>query len=143
MMELDEITGAIIDCSIKIHIELGPGLLESAYRKCLAYELQKLGYHVEQEWPIPLVYETLRIEVAYKADLMVEGLVLVEVKGKESLHSRDKAQMLSQLRLLNLRVGLLINFHEILLKDGIRRVVNDYREPDDEGEDLENVPDFK
>ena len=143
MMELDEITGAIIDCSIKIHIELGPGLLESAYRKCLAYELQKLGYHVEQEWPIPLVYETLRIEVAYKADLMVEGLVLVEVKGKESLHSRDKAQMLSQLRLLNLRVGLLINFHEILLKDGIRRVVYDYREPDDEGEDLENVPDFK
>ena len=142
MSNLNKITSDIIGCAIKVHRKLGPGLLESAYRKCLAYELQKLGYHVEQEWPVPLVYETLRVDLAYKADLLVEGLVLVEAKGKDALHPRDKAQLLSQLRLLNLQVGLLINFHEVLLKDGIRRVVNDYREPDAPIVKTEGVPDL-
>jgi GxxExxY protein len=102
--------------------------LESAYRVCLAYELTKLGLRAELEKPIPVIYEGVKLECGFRADVLVEGLVIVECKAKEKLHPVDQAQVMSHLRLLDLRVGLLINFHEMVLKDGIKRVVNNFQE---------------
>jgi GxxExxY protein len=126
-VDLNRITSDVIGCAIKVHRRLGPGLLESAYQICLEYELQKLGYQVDREKPVPLIYDDVKLDCGFRADLMVQGLVLVECKAKESLHPVDKAQLLSHLRLLNLQVGLLINFHEVVVKDGIHRIVNNYR----------------
>ena len=117
--------------AIKVHRKLRPGLLESAYEACLAHELEKLGLHVERQKAVPLVYETVKLECALRADLLVEGRVVVELKCKEGLHPVDEAQLLSHLRLLNIPVGLLINFHVVMLKDGIRRMVNNYRDPEE------------
>ena len=127
-MKLNDITSAIIGSAIKVHKTLGPGLLESAYRVCLAYELEKLGMKVEQEKPVPVVYEGVQLDCGYRADLLVLGRVIVECKAKQLLHPVDHAQLMSHLRLLDLRVGLLINFHELVLKDGVKRMVNNYRE---------------
>ncbi len=127
-MKLNEITSAIIGTAIKVHKALGPSLLESAYRVCLAYELQKMGFTVEQEKPVPVVYEGVKLECGFRADLLVQGLVVVECKAKNKLHPVDQAQLMSHLRLLDLQVGLLINFHELVLKDGLQRIVNNYRE---------------
>ena len=110
-------------------VELGPGLLESAYEACLAYELQKLGLRVERQKPVPLIYEQVKLECGFRADLVVESRVVVETKCKDVLHPVDDAQLLSHLRLLNISVGLLINFHVVSLRTGIRRMVNNYREP--------------
>jgi GxxExxY protein len=127
-MTLNDLTSAIIGAAIKVHRTLGPGLLESAYRVCLKYELEKLGLHVEEEKPIAVIYDEIKLECGFRADLLVEGRVVVECKAKEKLHPVDKAQVASHLRLLGLQVGLLINFHELLLKDGIQRIVNNYQE---------------
>jgi GxxExxY protein len=127
-MSLNDITHAIIGAAIKVHKALGPGLLESAYEACVAYELQKLGLRVERQKPIPVVYEGVHLECGFRADLLVEGQVIAELKAKDGLHPIDEAQLLSHLRLLNLRVGLLINFNVLVLKDGVKRMVNDYRE---------------
>ena len=127
-MQINEITSAIIGAAIKVHRFLGPGLLESAYRVCLAYEIQKLGISVVQEKPIPVIYEEVKLECGFRADLLVAGLVIVECKAKEKLHPIDKAQVLSHLRLTNLQIGLLINFHELVLKNGIHRIANNYQE---------------
>ncbi len=129
-MQLNDLTSTIIGAAIKVHRALGPGLLESAYRTCLAYELTKLGLRVQQEEPIPVIYEGVRLECAFRADLLIEGLVIVECKAKVAVHPVDKAQLASHLRLMKLQVGLLINFHEVVLKDGIHRIVNDYKEGD-------------
>jgi len=126
-VDLNRITSDVIGCAIKVHRRLGPGLLESAYQICLEYELRKLGYQVDREKPVPLIYDDVKLDCGFRADLMVQGLVLVECKAKESLHPVDKAQLLSHLRLLNLQVCLLINFHEVVVKDGIHRIVNNYR----------------
>ena len=127
-MTVNQITQQIIGAAITIHRKLGPGLLESACEACLAYELGKLGLRVERQRAVPLVYETVKMDCGFRADLIVEGKVIVEIKSKEQLHPVDEAQSLSHLRLLNLSVGLLINFHVVTLKDGVRRIVNDYRE---------------
>jgi GxxExxY protein len=127
-MQLNEITYAIIGAAMKVHRILGPGLLESAYEACLAYELQKLGLRVERQKPIPVIYEEVKLDCGFRADLLVEGCVVVECKAKEALHPIDGAQVLSHLRLLKLSVGLLINFHSVDLKGGIKRVVNNYQE---------------
>jgi GxxExxY protein len=127
-----DLTPQIIGAAIKIHRKLGPGLLESAYEACMAYEVEKLGLRVERQKPVPLIYETVKLDCGFRADLVVEGRVAVEMKCKEALHPVDEAQLLSHLRLLNIPVGLLINFHVVLLKDGIRRMVNNYREPAEE-----------
>ena len=127
-MKINDLTFTVIGAAMKVHRTLGPGLLESAYRICLAYELQKLGLKVEQEKPIPVIYEGVKLECGFRADLLVSGLVIVECKAKEKLHTVDVAQVMSHLRLLDLQVALLINFHEIVLKDGIQRVVNNYQE---------------
>lgn len=94
---VDEITSAVIGAAITVHRRLGPGLLESAYRACLAYELRKLGYRVKQEEPIPIVYDKVQLECGFKADLVVEDLVIVECKAKERFHPIDTAQLISHL----------------------------------------------
>ena len=129
-----DITSQIIGAAIKVHRRLGPGLLESAYEACLAYELEQLGFRVQRQKAVSLVYRTVRLECGFRADMVVEGRVVVEVKCKDALHPVDQAQILSYLRLLDIQIGLLINFHVILLKDGIKRVVNNYRELPEEEE---------
>lgn len=127
-MRASDLTPEIIGAAISIHRRLGPGLLESAYEACMAYELQELGLGVERQKAVPLIYNTVKLDCGFRADLIVEGKVAVELKCKEALHPVDEAQLLSHLRLLNLPVGLLINFHAVFLKDGIRRMVNNYQE---------------
>ena len=127
-MQINDLTSAIIGAAIKVHRTLGPGLLESTYRVCLAHELQKLGLRVEQEKPIPVIYDGIKLECGFRADLLVEDSVIVECKAKQELHPVDDAQLMSHLRILDLRIGLLINFHEIVLKDGIKRVANNYQD---------------
>ena len=123
------LTSDIIGAAIKVHRALGSGLLESAYETCLAYELQQLGRRVERQKPVPVIYEGVRLDCGFRADLIVDGAVAVELKCKDAFHFVDEAQLLSHLRLLNLRIGLLINFHVTLLKDGIKRMVDNYVEP--------------
>lgn len=129
-----DITSQIIGAAIRVHRKLGPGLLESAYEACLAYELEKLGFQVQRQKAVPLVYGMVKLECGFRADLVVNGRVVVEIKCKEALHPVDQAQLLSHLRLLDIQVGLLINFHVVLLKDGIKRIVNNYQEQPDEGD---------
>ena len=126
MSEVNQLTEAIIGAAIEVHKRLGPGLLESAYRICLAYELRKRGFEVIEEQPVPVIYDDVKLECGFRADLVVNGQVVVELKAKSAIHPVDKAQVLSQLRLLNLRFGLLINFHEERVVDGISRIVNGY-----------------
>ena len=127
-MTINEFTQAIIGAAIEVHRRLGPGLLESAYRVCLAYELRKRGFDVVEELPIPVVYDDVKLECGFRADLLVNRLVVVELKAKATIHPVDQAQTLSHLRLMNLNVGLLINFHEVKLVDGVHRIVNKYLE---------------
>jgi GxxExxY protein len=128
-MQINTITGQIIRSSYKIHSLLGPGLLESSYEACLFYELQKSGLRVERQVPLPLYYEEVRLDIGYRIDLLVENEVIVEIKAQESLLPVHHAQILSHLRLSRRQVGLLINFHEVSLKEGIVRKVNNYKEP--------------
>jgi GxxExxY protein len=116
----------VIGAAIRIHRQLGPGLLESAYEACLAYELQRLGKRVERQRPVPVFWEDVKLDCGFRADLVVDGKIVVELKCKEALHPVDEAQLLSHMRLLNIPLGLLINFHVVLLRDGIKRMVNNY-----------------
>lgn len=125
-MQTNELTHAIIGAAIKVHRRLGPGLLESAYQVCLAYELRKRGFEVEEEKPIPVVYDDVKLNCGFRADLVVNCQIVVELKAKSTIHPVDKSQVLSHLRLLKLRFGLLINFHEEKLIDGVSRIVNGY-----------------
>ena len=131
MLRNTDLTSEIIGAAIKIHRRLGPGLLESAYESCLAHELTKLGLRVERQKPVPVIYDSVKLDCGFRADLVVNGRVVVEAKCKEGLHPVDEAQLLSHLRLLNISVGLLINFHVVLLKDGIKRMVNNYQDLED------------
>lgn len=125
-MEDNDLTKEIIGAAIEVHRRLGPGLLESAYRTCLAYELRKRGFEVVEEKPVPVVYDDIKLDCGFRADLLVNDHVVVELKAKTAIHPVDKAQTLSHLRLLGLRIGLLINFHEAKLVDGVSRIVNGY-----------------
>ena len=124
MMELDDITGAVVDVSLKLHKELGPGLLESVYEAVLARVLEKRGLRVERQKAIRFEYEELVFEEGFRVDLLVEGRVVVELKSVEQLAPVHSKQLLTYLRLLNLPVGLLINFGAATLKEGLHRVVN-------------------
>lgn len=126
MTDVNQLTEAIIGAAIEVHKRLGPGLLESAYRICLAYELRKRGFELIEEKPVPVIYDDVKLECGFRADLVVNGQVVVELKAKSAIHLVDKAQVLSHLRLLNLRFGLLINFHEERVVDGVSRIVNGY-----------------
>lgn len=133
-MRLNALTDQIIGAAIHVHRKLGPGLLESAYQACLTYELEQLGLKVVREKPVPLIYGPVKLECGFRADLLVENAIVVEIKAKEALLPVDHAQVLSHLRLLDLRVGLLINFHVAMLKQGIHRIVNNYVEEAEEQE---------
>ena len=122
-MESNEITGEIINCAIKVHKTLGPGLLESVYEKCLAYELSKRGLKVEVQKEMPIVYEEIVFDKGYRIDLLVEDSVVVEFKSVSEMKPIYSAQTLTYLKLAKLKVALLINFNEILLKNGIKRLV--------------------
>ena len=122
-MERNEISGAIIDAAMKVHSALGPGLLESAYAACLRHELIKRGLRVKSEVPVPVVYDGIKLEAGYKLDLLVEDTVVVELKAIEALAPIHQAQIISYLKLAGKPIGLLINFHSLHLKDGIKRFV--------------------
>ena len=123
-MHENEISGIIIDCSLKVHKALGPGLLESVYQAALAYELRKHGLNVVTEQPIPVIYEDVKLEVGFRADLIVENKVIVEVKSIEAIAPVHSKILLTYLRLTEKKLGLLINFNVVLIKDGIKRVVD-------------------
>lgn len=125
MVELNEISGKVVDAALKVHSRLGPGLLESAYEACLAYELHRRGLQVERQVPLPIEYEGIKVEVGYRIDLLVEGSIIVELKGVEKIHPIHRAQLLSYLRLSRKRVGLLFNFNVTHLRNGIERLIND------------------
>lgn len=123
-MEINQISGAVVDAAMKVHTALGPGLLESAYEMCLIRELRKRGLRTESQVPIAVHYDGETLDAGYRADLVVEGLVLVELKSVELVLPIHKAQLLSYLRLSGMQVGLLINFNVEHLRDGIKRVIN-------------------
>ncbi|MCF8228372.1 MAG: GxxExxY protein [Bacteroidales bacterium] len=120
----NELSKVILEASLKVHRALGPGLLESSYEKCLLYELEKAGLFVEKQKPLPLVYETIKLDAGYRVDLLVEKKVIIEIKSVEVLNEVYLAQLLTYLKLSGCKLGLLINFNVALLKEGFRRVVN-------------------
>jgi GxxExxY protein len=122
-MEINDITQKILECSYKIHSKLGSGLLEKVYRECLAYELKKAGLLVEQEKPMPLIYEDVKLDCGYRIDILVEKKVVIELKVVENFAEEHIAQTLTYLRLSGCRVGLLLNFYKKSLKDGIKRLI--------------------
>ncbi len=122
--DLNEVSGLIVDTAVQIHMRLGPGLLESVYERILAYELTQRGLNVEQQVPVPIVYRSLRFEEGFRADLIVEKSVIVELKSVEKLSPVHGKQLLTYLKLMDYRLGLLINFGAPLLKDGIKRIAN-------------------
>ena len=125
-MNYNRITGGILDSAFKVHTFLGPGLLESVYLTCLAHELRKRAFKVEIQVPLPVHYDGIEVPLAYRIDLVVEDSVIVEIKAVEKLIAVHEAQLLSYLRLAKRKVGLIINFHEVHLRDGIRRLVNNF-----------------
>ncbi len=124
MKELDDITGAIVDSALKIHINLGPGLLESVYEMVLAKALNKRGLQCERQKPIHFEYDGILFDEGFRADLFIEERVIVELKSVEKVAPVHSKQLLTYLRLMNLPVGLLINFGEATLKEGLHRIVN-------------------
>jgi len=125
---LNEITEAVIGAAIAVHRELGPGLLESAYEACLAYELTERGLNVERQKGLPVIYRGVLLDCGYRIDLLVEGQVVVELKTVERVEPIHEAQLLSYLKLSGCKVGLLINFNVKVLKNGIKRLVYGFQE---------------
>lgn len=123
-MNENELSNKIIGAAIELHKVLGPGLLESAYENALAYELINLGLTLKQQVPMPFVYKEIKLDAGYRIDLLVENKLIIEIKAVETLAPVHFAQVLTYLRLSNLKLGLLINFNTKLLKDGIHRIVN-------------------
>lgn len=123
-MDLNIISGKIIECAIKVHKTLGSGLLESTYEVCLIYELRKAGLKAESQVYLPVIYDGIEIDAGYRIDILVENTVIVELKSVENLLPIHEAQLLTYLKLSNKKLGLLINFNVILLKTGIKRKMN-------------------
>jgi GxxExxY protein len=123
-MSENEIAAVIVDAALKIHKTLGPGLLESVYQATLVFELQKRGLSVEHQLALPVCYEEVRLELGFRVDLLVENKVVVEIKSVEGLVPVHRKQLQTYLRLMDKRLGLLINFNVELIRDGIQRVVN-------------------
>jgi len=119
-----ELTGQILGAAIEVHKQLGPGLLESTYQACLCHELELRGISFECQKPLPLEYKGIRLECGYRIDLLVADLVIVEIKSVEALAPIHAAQLLTYLKLTGVKVGFLINFNVVVLKDGIRRLVH-------------------
>jgi GxxExxY protein len=128
LRDLNEITRGIIAAAMEVHRHLGPGLLESAYQECVCYELSRMGLTFTREVHLPLSYKGLQLDCSYRVDLLVEDAVVVELKSIEQISRIHSAQLLTYLRASHKQVGLLINFNVLVLKDGIKRIVNDYTE---------------
>ena len=123
-MTYKEISYAVVGAALNVHKELGPGLLEKAYQECLCYEIAKLGLNVEKEIAMPLVYKGVRLDCSFRMDILVENKLVIETKTVSEINEIHTAQLLSYLKQGNYRLGLLINFNTVVLKNGIRRVVN-------------------
>ena len=123
-MDMNEITGHVVDAAIRVHTALGPGLLESAYQGCLYYKLAKRQLRVLKEVGLPVTYDGTKMDLGYRLDLLVEGMVVVEIKSVDAIHPIHTAQVLSYLKLSDKPVGLLLNFNVVRMKDGIYRYVN-------------------
>ncbi len=123
-MTENELSSVVFDCALKVHRALGPGLLESAYEECLFYELKKTGLEVQKQKPLPLIYEEVKLEVGYRLDILIENKLILEIKSVDALNDIHFAQLLTYLKLTNCKLGLLVNFNVVLIKNGIRRVVN-------------------
>ncbi|REG96488.1 GxxExxY protein [Flavobacterium aquicola] len=123
-MTENELSKIVFDCALKVHQTLGPGLLESAYEECLFYELKKTGLEIQKQKPLPLIYEEVRLDVGYRLDIIVENKLILEIKSVDALNDIHFAQLLTYLKLTNCKLGMLINFNVLLIKNGIKRVVN-------------------
>lgn len=123
-MDENAISKIVFDCALKVHKKLGPGLLESAYEKCLYYELDKFDLSMSKQKPLSLIYGDIRMDVGYRVDLFINNKVIVEIKAVETIANIHIAQLLTYLKLSNCKLGLLINFNVPLLKEGFRRIVN-------------------
>jgi len=123
-MDINDLTGEIISAAIKVHKVMGPGLFESVYEEVLAYELTKRGFKAERQVDVPVYYEDIKMDVGFRVDLFVNNKVIVEIKSVEKIIPLNKKQILNYIRLTGLEVGLLINFNEELLKDGLTRLIN-------------------
>lgn len=123
-MTENEVSNKIIGCAIEVHRQLGPGLLESAYQECLFYELKLANLSVEREKSMPIIYKEVKLDHGYRMDLLVENKVVVEIKTVEFLTDVHNAQLLTYLKLGNYKLGLLLNFHVAVLKNGIKRIIN-------------------
>lgn len=123
-MHENQIADGIVDAAFRVHRHFGPGLLESAYEACLAHELMSMGFDVQRQVALPLVYHGIKLDAGYRLDLWVDRMVIIEVKTVEEIHPVHMAQILTYLKLTGNRLGLIINFHSALLKNGMRRVVN-------------------
>jgi GxxExxY protein len=126
---LDQISRRIIGAAIEVHRHLGPGLLESAYQTCLAFELSQRGLRFEQQKSLPIQYKEVKLDCGYRMDFVVEDEIVVEIKAIETLLPIHEAQLLSYLRIAQKKVGLLINFHVPVLKSGLKRIVNEFPDP--------------
>ncbi len=123
-MTENEISAVAVDCIFKVHKKLGPGLLESAYEECVYYELCKTGLQVERQKGLPLIYNNIRLEIGYRVDLILNSKLIIEIKAVEAMNDVHKAQLITYLKLSGCKLGLLVNFNVSLIKDGIKRVVN-------------------
>jgi GxxExxY protein len=122
-MEINDITGKIIGCSIEVHKSLGPGLLESSYEECLAYELKQAGLKIERQVPVPVVYKEVKLNCGYRIDILVENCVIIELKSVDVLAPIHEAQILTYMKFAHKNIGLLINFNVTVLKNGIKRYI--------------------
>ena len=123
-MKENEIATKVIGIALDVHKQLGPGLLESTYKICLEYKLKEAGFHVECEKAIPVVFEGVKLECGYRVDLIVDKCLVIEIKSVDALNDIHLAQTLTYIKLGGFKLGLLINFNTLFLKDGIRRVIN-------------------
>jgi len=123
-----ELTGLVLKCAFKVHSNLGPGLLESVYQHCLAYELSRAGLAIEMERPLPVIYEGVKLNCGYRLDLVVENRLILEIKSVDGLAPIHFAQVLTYLKISGFELGLLLNFNVESMKNGIRRIVNNYQE---------------
>ena len=123
-MTENELSRIVFDCALKVHQSLGPGLLESAYEKCLFYELKKIGLRVEKQKPLPLIYEEVKLDVGYRIDIIVENKLIIEIKSVEALNDVHFAQLLTYLKLTNKKLGILVNFNTDYIDKSIFRKVN-------------------
>ena len=124
MITENELSKIVFNCALKVHQNLGPGLLESAYEECLFYELMKTGLDIQKQKGLPLVYEEVKLDIGYRIDIIIENKLILEIKSVEALNDIHFAQLLTYLKLTNCKLGMLMNFNVALIKNGIKRVVN-------------------